>query len=267
MLKATIFLIINQLLFLGLIAQTSKPAETLSSKSLTKSFICEEIMYPEEDLQQGVEGTVKLKFIVGEDGQVSHISIIESVSEAIDKETIRIFRMIQWLPAIRYGNPIASEVEYSFPYNIKKYKKKCKQRGYNALHYPFKPVDTSYIVYSPKQTDRNPKPIFSSRIMNFSKFVAENLEYPDPAFRQDITGTVTLEFIVETHGRVSNITIKNAVGGGCNEEAIRILKLINWMPGIKDNMAVRTRMAIDISFELSTESEHKMYDYNTGSSI
>jgi protein TonB len=267
MLKAILLPVIFLSITIPAFTQNILPAETVSSKSLTKSFVCEEMIYPEEEMKKGVEGTVTLKFVVMNDGSIDRLQIQNSVSDALDKEAIRVFRMIEWKPATRFGTPVNSEASFSIPYNIKKYKKKCKQRGYESMSYPFEPVDNSYTIYTPAATDKPPRPKFEEERMYFAKFVHQNLEYPESAYKQDLTGTVTLEFIVETHGRVSNITIKNSVGGGCNEEAIRLLKLIRWMPGIKNNMAVRTKMAIDISFELSTDSQHRMYDYNTGSSI
>jgi protein TonB len=73
---------------------------------------------------------------------------------------------------------------------------------------------------------------------------------------------VKLGFVVEPTGRISNLTIDQTVGGGCNEEAIRLLKLLQWMPAIKDKKAVRSRASIEIKFVLPTDSQHKMFDYN-----
>jgi protein TonB len=267
MLKQATALLFSTLLSQFLFSQSFQPAEPVSSKSLTKDFICEEMVYPEKEYKQKIEGEVKLRFLVGKDGSVSKLRIVESVNDAIDREAKRIFRMIEWKPATSLGSPVVSEADYTIPFNTRKYKKKCRRRGYTKPEPPFEPMDTTGVLYSLKQLDKTPGPVFKSEKMNFAQFVREYLEYPEQAFRQNLSGTVRLEFIVEPHGSVSNIVIAGSVGGGCNEEAIRLLKLLRWMPGIVDDTAVRSRMFINISFQLPSGSEHQLYDYNRNSSL
>ncbi len=64
----------------------------------------------------------------------------------------------------------------------------------------------------------------------------------------NLSGTETVEFIVEASGRISNIRPIAHIGGGCCEEAVRLVKLLKWYPGIKGNMAVRTSVSINITF-------------------
>jgi len=238
----------------------SAPAHTVSEKSLVKQFFCDEIFYPEEALKNGIEGKVKLMFYLDEEGEVTDIDVTNSVSPEIDDECIRVFRMLVWKPAMRLGTPVKSRYTYEVDFNIRKYKKKCLARGYDQLVYPYFPVDTSYLIYTFDQVDQGPYPIFGKAGMNINAFIKENIEYPDEAFKQDLSGTVILNFIVEAHGRISNITIKKDVSGGCSQEATRLVKLLSWMPGINDNMAVRTRVTMDITFNLDAESGHSFFN-------
>src|SRR5437868_740949 len=48
------------------------------------------LVYPRMELKNNIEGTVKIKFIVGEDGKTSNTEIKKSVSPAIDKEALRL---------------------------------------------------------------------------------------------------------------------------------------------------------------------------------
>jgi protein TonB len=126
-----------------------------------------------------------------------------------------------------------------------------KKRGYKHYVFPYEPVDESNIVHKMLDVDQPPKPLFDSKNFNFSNFIANNLIYPEAAFKQNISGTVKLNFVVETSGRISNIIIDKAVGGGCTEEAIRVIKLMKWNPGILEGKAVRTFMCTDITFNLA----------------
>lgn len=255
------------LLAVAVKGQQAEPARPISDTKLTKEFICEEIVYPEEDLENKREGTVKLSFIVDAEGRVKEIEVAESVSPAIDAEAIRVFRMILWEPARRFGEPVASVQQYEFDFNTKKYKKHCKKRGYDTHGHPGTPVDSSYRIYTMDQVEVLAAPEFDDRRMTIEKFMQENLQYPEQAYRQSISGKVRLEFVVEPHGKTSNITIGQSVGGGCNEEAIRLLKLLKWKPSMKGGKAVRTAMHMDITFTLPADSDHKLIDYNRNSGI
>jgi TonB family protein len=110
------------------------------------------------------------------------------------------------------------------------------------------------VIYDLKSVDRWPRPVFSAFDCNLSSFLHKNLVYPEAAFKQNISGTAKLQFVVETSGRISNIHVLEPVGGGCTEEAIRVVKLINWYPGLKNNTAVRTFMPFEITFDVSEKS-------------
>jgi len=241
-------------------SQSYKPARPYSDPKLLQDFMCSEVVYPEQDLSKGVEGKVVISFIVEQDGSVRNVKVKEKVSPELDAEALRLFRMVLWEPAVSFGQPVASENEFPVDFNIKKYNKHCKARGYGVTEYPFQPVDTTNIVYESARIDKKPVPIFDEKGMSLEKFITTNIKYPETAYRQSISGKVKLRFVVEPQGRVSNIQVLNSVGGGCNQEAIRLLQMVRWMPGIKSQAAVRTFMNLEIEFKLPEESDMQMFD-------
>ena len=245
-------------------AQTKVAARPYGDASLVNEFIYSEMVYPDAALEEGREGNVTLRFFVGKEGEVSNIQVKEGVSPEVDREAIRILRMLQWEPAIRLGNPVMTEEEFTIKFNIKKYRRQCKQRGYEIHEYPYLPADTTYKVYRPEQLDKLPRPLFDEKGMDIEKFITRNLVYPEAAYKQNISGRVVLSFVVETHGRPSNIITENPVAGGCTEEALRILGMIRWMPGIMDEKAVRSRVKLNITFRLPGDTRTKVYDNNQG---
>jgi TonB family protein len=240
--------------------QSSMAARPYSEPNLLQDFLCSEVIYPESALSQGIEGKVVLSFIVEKDGSVSHLMLQEKVNPELDQEAMRLFRMLLWEPAVKFGQPVASENEFPVNFNIKKYNKHCKTRGYVTTEYPFTPIDTSNIVYDYNLTDKKPYPVFDEKGMKLEMFIAKNIRYPETAYRQNLSGKVSLRFVVEPQGRVSNIKVLSPVGGGCTQEAIRLLQLIRWMPGIKNHMAVRTFMNMDIEFHLPEDSDMNMFE-------
>jgi len=248
-----VFLILQSFNF-NVQAQEVIPPKCYGGNRLTKEFIQEEMIYPSKALESKTEGKVMLSFEVLPDGSVTTLYVLQKVSPELDEEAIRIFRKILWHPATELGKPITYRHTFEVKFKIKKYLKYIKSRGYEYFVAPYEPVDSSNIVYHRTDLDQAPKPVFSILDNDFQTFLSNNLEYPDVAFKQGVSGTVKLIFVVENSGRTSNIQVEQALGCGCTEEAIRVLKLIKWKPGIKDKYAVRTFMPLKITFDIAKKS-------------
>lgn len=236
------------------------------SKQEFKSFLELEMQYPEDALKSKEQGKVKLEFIVDSSGHIKQIEVIQSVSEKVDKEAIRLLKHIQYKPAFIGGRFINSSCIVTIPFKVKKYLKACKVRGYEQININ-SPVDSGFKVYKAGKVEHIPEPVFNKESINLSKFISEQMEYPETAFNQNISGTVKLEFIVEKSGNATHIKIMDAVGGGCDQEAIRILKLLKWKPGIKNKKAVRTKMTLDFTFGLNEKKGHNYLPNNQNNSM
>ena len=85
----------------------------------------------------------------------------------------------------------------------------------------------------------------------WGKFLRKNLKYPRKASRMGIEGKVFLSFIVDKSGIISDIKVTRGIGGGCDEEAIRVLsESPRWSPGRQRGNAVKSKMGFQISFQL-----------------
>ena len=83
-------------------------------------------------------------------------------------------------------------------------------------------------------------------------YFKKNLRYPKQAKRIGLEGKVYLRFVVEKNGTISNVEVRRGIGGGCDEEAIRVMKEcpIKWSPGKQRGRAVRTFFTLPIFFKL-----------------
>lgn len=87
----------------------------------------------------------------------------------------------------------------------------------------------------------------------FYDYVGKNLSYPPKASRMGIQGRVFVEFIVEKNGTLTDIKVAKGIGGGCDEEAIRVIsEAPRWNPGKQRGQPVRVRMVMPIVFKLLT---------------
>lgn len=95
-------------------------------------------------------------------------------------------------------------------------------------------------------------PIPAGGMAGWSSYLSTNLGYPTTARRKGIEGTVIVAFIVNTDGTVSDFELLRGIGGGCDEEAIRIVKNSpKWTSGMQGGQAVRTLMRLPINFSLN----------------
>lgn len=92
---------------------------------------------------------------------------------------------------------------------------------------------------------------FPGGMSEWNKYLKKNLEYPRQAKRMGIEGAVFLSFIVDKEGVISDIQVTRSIGGGCDEEAVRVLKESpRWNPGKQRGRAVKSRMQFRIVFKL-----------------
>jgi len=90
------------------------------------------------------------------------------------------------------------------------------------------------------------------------KFMLENVKYPEEAKKNNIQGTVFVSFIVETDGSVSNVKVLRGIGGGCDEEGVRVVSIMpKWTPGKERGKAVRVQFNMPIKFALDAKEEKK----------
>lgn len=83
------------------------------------------------------------------------------------------------------------------------------------------------------------------------KFISENVVYPTMARESNIQGTVYVTFVVETDGSITDVKILRGIGGGCDEEAIRVVKIMpKWKPGKQTGKNVRVQFNLPIKFTL-----------------
>ena len=89
----------------------------------------------------------------------------------------------------------------------------------------------------------------------FLKFITENLQYPAQAIENSIEGTVYLEYFVDNVGTVSDETIIHGIGYGCDEEALRLVRLLVYDPVRNRGVRMKAKMKTRIRFELPGKSQ------------
>lgn len=95
-------------------------------------------------------------------------------------------------------------------------------------------------------------PQFPGGEQKLMEFISNHIQYPQIAREKSIQGRVFVSFIVEPDGSISNVKTTQSIGGGCDEEAVRVVKSMpKWEPGKQKGQAVRVGYQIPISFRLT----------------
>ncbi len=86
----------------------------------------------------------------------------------------------------------------------------------------------------------------------YNKFLLENLNYPKQAREEGIEGRVFISYVVNEDGSLSDYQLVRGIGGGCDEEALRVfMEMPDWTPGEQRGRKVKVRMQSAVTFKLS----------------
>lgn len=110
-----------------------------------------------------------------------------------------------------------------------------------------KEADTSSVKQDSIYTNVDVKPMFKGSQDSLNKWFRDNLKYPETAKKAGAYGTIIVGFIVEKDGSLTNVKIIKGIGGGCDEEAIKIVKAMpKWDPGKQKCVPVRYQYNLNL---------------------
>ena len=124
---------------------------------------------------------------------------------------------------------------------------------------------TEETFVSPKEiviemVDNKPPEIFVEEMPSYrggdterQKFLFDNIKYPQQAIETGIQGTVYVQFIVDSKGNITDVKMMRGIGGGCDDEAVRIVKMMpQWNPGKQNGKTVRVLFTMPVVFRLQS---------------
>lgn len=217
-------------------------------------FLAQNIKYPKAARENNIQGNVIANFIVEPNGDLTNIKILRGIGYGADEETVRILKLSpKWEPGIQNGKKV--RVEYSVP-----------------VHFALA-TDTKVITYLPGQKLPPPTPEMVQENKNqvftaveqspsfpggnnaFGQYLAKNIRYPAKAREEKIQGRVIVTFVVEMDGSLTDVHVVRGIGGGADEEAVRVIKdSPKWIAGTQNGRKVRVQYTVPVSFALVTSS-------------
>ena len=84
-----------------------------------------------------------------------------------------------------------------------------------------------------------------------TKFINDNMRYPEEAKLHKVAGTVVIQFVVTKEGKITNVTLTRGIGYGCDEEAVRVVSIMPaWRPGKLNQKNIPVNFTLPIKFRL-----------------
>jgi len=94
-------------------------------------------------------------------------------------------------------------------------------------------------------------PLFPGGESAMLEYLRSRIQYPKQAIEFDVEGTVFVQFVVNTTGRISQVKVLKGLGQGCDREAVRVIKSMPaWSPGTQDGHKVNVSFVLPVQFEL-----------------
>jgi len=218
-------------------------------KSAMIDYLQQNLQYPARAREKGIEANIITSFVVNVDGSISDIKINQGVdSLGFKEEVLRVIKnMPKWNPGKQNGINVPVYFNLPVAFNL--------GGNGNAQNITVKNVEEKdYIINAAgvkiyKMVETMPE--FPGSDKELVKFLNSNLHYPSDARENKIQGTELVQFVVSTDGSISDITIKNSLSKSCDDEVIRIVKMMpSWKPGVKDGVAVPVYYVLPVSFKL-----------------
>lgn len=94
-------------------------------------------------------------------------------------------------------------------------------------------------------------PAFPGGIESLYAYLKDHIRYPQVAMENGISGKVFVKFVVQSDGTVTDVHVVRGIGGGCDEEAVRVVRAMpKWEPGRQNKRAVPVEYTLPIHFLL-----------------
>ena len=229
-------------------------------------YVSNNVKYPQKAKDKNIAGRVFVGFVVEKDGSVSNVKVLRAIGGGCDEEAVRVIKgMPKWKPGKQKGEFV--RVSYQIPIMFKlgqtndEYKTTVKTVIAGDGDYSCK-ASTATVPDNPAkekmQPDKNgvyqiveEMPVFPGGEQALMDYVSKNVVYPNEAQEKGISGRVFVSFIVEKDGSVNEVEVVRGIGGGCDEESVRVVKAMpKWNPGKMKGETVRVSYMMPINFKL-----------------
>lgn len=217
-----------------------QPPSFAGGEAALNKFLASNIRYPHTATEKNIQGTVFVSFIVDDTGNIIDVKTVGAPKGGgLEEEAKRVVeKMPRWVPGRQNGQLVSVQFNLPIRFTLQESggpKKKIADDG-------------AYLMVEEM-------PTYPGGQNAMMQYLSSNVRYPKSAVDKNLAGTVYVRFDIDTDGAISNVqSVNKAIGGGLEEEAIRVVKKMpNWNPGREKGQPVRVRFVLPVAFRLSAK--------------
>jgi len=239
-------------------------------------FLSDNIVYPKEAQDKGIQGRTTLRFIITPDGSIEDVNVVKGFDPVCDQEAVRVVKLMpKWIPGKQNGIPVY--VYFSLPVTFKLQSNETNKSVSKSNQNEADVVVKTYSTPAPKNTTQqtsakaknepvanNSKPEIINHVEvmpefpggqeTLFKWLSERVNYPKEAQEKGIQGRVILRFVIKPDGSVDDVQVIKGLDPLCDQEAVRVAKLMpKWIPGKQNGKPVYVYYSMPVTFKLQVQ--------------
>jgi len=260
--KSEIFKIVDQMpRFPGCEDQPIGYERENCAKTKMLEYIYQNLKYPNLARMSGIEGQVVLQFVITKTGTIENIKIVDEIGGGCGEAAKTAIKTMndmsqKWVSGKQNGQNV--DVLYTLPIKFKiegSTKSKPSESANNKIMSEFQ-----FIVTWKECADQDS---FYERLQcsykKISEFVHSKVNYPEEAIKNKVEGTCQVRAYFDEKGNLINAEIKEHIGYGTGEEALRVVKLLPTMaPAKKAGLPVKGAILIPVTFKMRKNDVKKL---------
>lgn len=206
-------------------------------------WLGQNIKYPADAKEKGVQGRVIVQFVVEKDGTIVNAKVVRGVDPDLDAEALRVVNQSpKWKPGKQKGEAV--RVKYTLPIMFRLGNDSSDSKAAEAPREA--KVDENGVHQVCEEM-----PEFPGGMAECMKWLGKNINYPEDCKKEGVQGRVIVQFVVDKDGSIKDPTIARGVHPSLDKEALRVLSSMpNWKPGKQKGEAVKVRYTIPVMFKL-----------------
>ena len=206
-------------------------------------WLGQNIKYPAEAKEKGVQGRAIVQMVVEKDGTITNAKVVRGVDPLLDAEALRVVNQSpKWKPGMQKGEAV--RVKYTLPIMFKLSNDSSDSK---VAETPRKAIVDENGVHQICEE----MPEFPGGMAECMKWLGKNINYPAEAKEKGTQGRVIIQFVVEKDGSITEAKVARGVDPLLDAEALRVINSSpKWKPGKQGGQPVRVKYTIPVAFKL-----------------
>ncbi|MCB9013588.1 MAG: TonB family protein [Bacteroidales bacterium] len=223
-------------------------------------FVKKNMVYPPYANCKGIYGEVDIQFVVDREGKIRKPEIFNSWYSDLNIEAIRVLsESPPWKPGLQDNIPLNIQCNWRFNFS---------QDGLFSAQ-PIEFSDNVNAFSDDSVLDKRDEEIFylvedmprfdnGDPSVTFTKYIENNLHYPENAIKNSKSGRVILQFIVTGTGEVKDVVLVSPLDPEMDAEAKRVvMSSPQWTPGRQRGKPATVLFTFPVDFILDKENDGK----------